>query len=402
MQYSYAKRMQQVRASEIRELLKLTQSPEIISFSGGLPSPELFPIEAIKNACMSVLTENGREALQYSTTEGYAPLRRWVAERMNCRLGTHFGEDEILLTHGSQQAIDLAGKVFLDEGDVVLCESPTYLAALSAFRLFGCRFIEVPTDDDGMVPEELEKILETETRIKLIYTIPEFQNPTGRSWSLERKKELIALATRHNIVVLEDNPYGELRFEGDPIPSAASFDTIGNVMCLGTFSKIFCPGYRIGWIAGSRELIDKFVMVKQGTDLQCNTIGQYEIAEYLKSYDIDSHIDKIREDYRKKRDIMLETMDTFFPDGVSYTRPSGGLFGWVTLPENMDARKLLVECLKEKVAFVPGGSFFPNGGHQNTLRINFSYATEEQLREGIRRIARVLVQSIDGPIRSEA
>ncbi len=390
MQYSYAKRMQQVRTSEIRELLKLTQSPDIISFSGGLPSPDLFPIEDIKTACQSVLSESGREALQYTTTEGYAPLRRWVADRMNRRLGTRFSEDEILLTHGSQQAIDLTGKVFLDEDDIVLCESPTYLAALSAFRLFGCRFIEVPTDDDGMIPEELEKILSTESRVKLIYTIPEFQNPTGRTWSLERKKALVSIATRYNIVVLEDNPYGELRFEGDALPSAASFDSIGNVLCLGTFSKIFCPGYRIGWIAGNRELIDKYVLVKQGTDLQCNTIGQYEIAEYLKSFDIDSHIDKIREDYRAKRDIMLQVMDEYFPKGVRYTRPSGGLFAWVTLPEHIDAKELLVECLKEKVAFVPGGSFFPNGGHQNTLRINFSFATQEQVREGIKRIAMVM------------
>lgn len=390
MQYSYAKRMQQVRTSEIRELLKLTQSPDIISFSGGLPSPDLFPIEDIKTACQSVLSESGREALQYTTTEGYAPLRRWVADRMNRRLGTRFSEDEILLTHGSQQAIDLTGKVFLDEDDIVLCESPTYLAALSAFRLFGCRFIEVPTDDDGMIPEELEKILSTESRVKLIYTIPEFQNPTGRTWSLERKKALVSIATRYKIVVLEDNPYGELRFEGDALPSAASFDSIGNVLCLGTFSKIFCPGYRIGWIAGNRELIDKYVLVKQGTDLQCNTIGQYEIAEYLKSFDIDSHIDKIREDYRAKRDIMLQVMDEYFPKGVRYTRPSGGLFAWVTLPEHIDAKELLVECLKEKVAFVPGGSFFPNGGHQNTLRINFSFATQEQVREGIKRIAMVM------------
>lgn len=390
MQYSYAKRMQQVRTSEIRELLKLTQSPDIISFSGGLPSPDLFPIEDIKTACQSVLSESGREALQYTTTEGYAPLRRWVADRMNRRLGTRFSEDEILLTHGSQQAIDLTGKVFLDEDDIVLCESPTYLAALSAFRLFGCRFIEVPTDDDGMIPEELEKILSTESRVKLIYTIPEFQNPTGRTWSLDRKKALVSIATRYKIVVLEDNPYGELRFEGDALPSAASFDSIGNVLCLGTFSKIFCPGYRIGWIAGNRELIDKYVLVKQGTDLQCNTIGQYEIAEYLKCFDIDSHIDKIREDYRAKRDIMLQVMDEYFPKGVRYTRPSGGLFAWVTLPEHIDAKELLVECLKEKVAFVPGGSFFPNGGHQNTLRINFSFATQEQVREGIKRIAMVM------------
>ena len=394
MQYTYAKRMQDVRASEIRELLKLTESPEIISFSGGLPSPDLFPVEDLKEVSLSVLENSGRTSLQYTTTEGFEPLRRWVAERMNTRLGTSFSADEILLTHGSQQAIDLTGKVFLDEGDVVLCESPTYLAALSAFRLFGCRFVEVPTDDDGMIPESLEEILRAEPRAKLIYTIPEFQNPTGRSWSLARKESLVRIATEHKVVVLEDNPYGELRFEGESLPSAATFDTIGNVLCLGTFSKIFCPGYRIGWIAGPREVIDKYVLVKQGTDLQCNTVGQYQIMEYLNTRDINQHIERIRAEYRVKRDIMLETMDELFPDGVSYTRPQGGLFAWVTLPEHLDARKILVECLEEKVAFVPGGSFFPNGGHQNTMRINFSYATTDQLREGIARIARVLRRHI--------
>ena len=394
MQYTYAKRMQDVRASEIRELLKLTESPEIISFSGGLPSPDLFPVEDLKEVSLTVLENSGRTSLQYTTTEGFEPLRRWVAERMNTRLGTSFSADEILLTHGSQQAIDLTGKVFLDEGDVVLCESPTYLAALSAFRLFGCRFVEVPTDDDGMIPESLEEILRAEPRAKLIYTIPEFQNPTGRSWSLARKESLVRIATEHKVVVLEDNPYGELRFEGESLPSAATFDTIGNVLCLGTFSKIFCPGYRIGWIAGPREVIDKYVLVKQGTDLQCNTVGQYQIMEYLNTRDINQHIERIRADYRVKRDIMLETMDELFPDGVSYTRPQGGLFAWVTLPEHLDARKILVECLEEKVAFVPGGSFFPNGGHQNTMRINFSYATTEELREGIARIARVLRRNL--------
>ncbi len=394
MQYTYAKRMQDVRASEIRELLKLTESPEIISFSGGLPSPDLFPVEDLKEVSLSVLENSGRTSLQYTTTEGFEPLRRWVAERMNTRLGTSFSADEILLTHGSQQAIDLTGKVFLDEGDVVLCESPTYLAALSAFRLFGCRFVEMPTDDDGMIPESLEEILRAEPRAKLIYTIPEFQNPTGRSWSLARKESLVRIATEHKVVVLEDNPYGELRFEGESLPSAATFDTIGNVLCLGTFSKIFCPGYRIGWIAGPREVIDKYVLVKQGTDLQCNTVGQYQIMEYLNTRDINQHIERIRADYRVKRDIMLETMDELFPDGVSYTRPQGGLFAWVTLPEHLDARKILVECLEEKVAFVPGGSFFPNGGHQNTMRINFSYATTEELREGIARIARVLRRNL--------
>lgn len=390
MKYKYAERMSNLKASEIREILKVTQRPEVISFAGGLPAPELFPIEEIKAVNQLVLEESGFVALQYTTTEGYLPLREWIANRMNTRLGTSFEADQVLITHGSQQALDLAGKVFLDKGDVVLCESPTYLAAISAFRAYECEFVDVPTDDDGMVIEDLERILNTVKNVKVIYVIPEFQNPTGKTWSLKRRKRLAEAADRHQIIVIEDNPYGELRFEGESQPSVKSFDVQGYVLCTGTFSKIFCPGYRIGWIAGEKEIIRKFVLAKQGTDLQCNTIAQMEIAKYLELYDIDEHIGKIRDVYRRRRDLAVQVMENEFPTGVTFTRPQGGLFAWVELPDEMNARDVLALSLDQKVAFVPGGSFFPNGGHENTLRINFSNMTEDRIVEGLTRLGRIL------------
>ncbi|WP_455617325.1 aminotransferase-like domain-containing protein [Eisenbergiella sp.] len=390
MEYRYAGRLSNIRASEIRELLKLTERPEVISFAGGLPASELFPIQEIKEVNDYVLDCCGEQALQYTTTEGFQPLRRWIAERMNSRLGTAFDEDNIMITHGSQQALDLTGKVFLEEGDVVLCESPTYLAAISAFRAYGCRFAEVETDEEGMVISRLEKALEENPEAKLIYIVPDFQNPTGRTWSLARRRQLAELSAKYNVVVIEDNPYGELRYEGDFLPSVKSFDKEGNVLCTGTFSKIFCPGYRIGWIAGEKEVIRKYVLVKQGVDLQCNTVAQMVISSFLEKYNIDDHIDKIREVYHRRRDAAVDSIERFFPDNIKYTKPEGGLFLWVELDEKMNTTKLLEKCLEQDVAFVPGDSFYPNSGKSNTMRINFSNTQEEKIVEGIRRIGNAI------------
>ena len=390
MEYRYAGRLSNIRASEIRELLKLTERPEVISFAGGLPASELFPIQEIKEVNDYVLDCCGEQALQYTTTEGFQPLRRWIAERMNSRLGTSFDEDNIMITHGSQQALDLTGKVFLEEGDVVLCESPTYLAAISAFRAYGCRFAEVETDEDGMVISRLEKALEENPEAKLIYIVPDFQNPTGRTWSLARRRQLAELSAKYNVVVIEDNPYGELRYEGDFLPSVKSFDKEGNVLCTGTFSKIFCPGYRIGWIAGEKEVIRKYVLVKQGVDLQCNTVAQMVISSFLEKYNIDDHIDKIREVYHRRRDAAVDSIERFFPDNIKYTKPEGGLFLWVELDVTVGTTKLLEKCLEQDVAFVPGDSFYPNSGKTNTMRINFSNTQEEKIVEGIRRIGNAI------------
>lgn len=383
-----------MKASEIREILKVTEQEDVISFAGGLPAPELFPVDEIDEINRIVLKEAGTKALQYTTTEGFAPLREWIAKRMNVQSGTSFDKDNILITHGSQQGLDLSGKVFLDEGDIDLCESPTYLAAISSFKAYGCRFIEIPTDGNGMVMSALEEVLKKTAGIKLIYVVPTFQNPTGRTWNLERRIKLAELSAKYGVAVIEDNPYGELRFEGEPLPPVKSFDTVGNVLYTGSFSKTFCPGFRIGWIAGDKDVIRKYVLVKQGTDLQCNTIAQMIIAEYLKRYDINKHIGKIVAVYKKRRDVAIECIKRYFPENIKYTRPEGGLFTWVELPEGVSAREILDKCLEKKIAFVPGGSFFPNGNKENTFRINFSNMPEDKIEKGLQVIGEVLKERI--------
>lgn len=386
--------MSYIKASEIREILKVTEQEDVISFAGGLPAPELFPIKEINEINQIVLKEAGTKALQYTTTEGYAPLREWISKRMNERLGTSFDKDNILITHGSQQGLDLSGKVFLDEGDIVLCESPTYLAAISAFKAYGCSFIEIPTDAYGMNMNVLEDVLRKTKNIKLIYVIPTFQNPTGKTWSLERRIRLAELSAKYGVAVIEDNPYGELRFEGESLPSVKAFDKVGNILCTGSFSKIFCPGFRIGWIAGDKEIIRKYVLVKQGTDLQCNTIAQMTIAEYLKRYDIDKHIKKIVEVYRKRRDIAVRSIECYFPKNIKFTHPEGGLFTWIELPEGVSARNILEKCLEKKIAFVPGGSFFPNENKENTFRINYSNMPEDRIEKGLQILGEVIKEYI--------
>lgn len=268
MAIRFAKRMEALNGSEIRELLKLIEKPEVISFAGGLPAPELFPIEEMKEISRIVLEESGIQALQYSTTEGFQPLREQIARRMNSKNKTNVTKDDIIITNGSQQGLDFAGRVFLNEGDVVLCESPSYLGAINAFKSYGSKFIEVPTDKDGMIMEELEKILEVTENVKMIYVIPDFQNPTGITWTLERRKKFIEIISKYEIPVLEDNPYGELRFKGESLPSLKSMDKKGLVIFLGTFSKILCPGYRLGWTCASQNILKKFIFVKQVADLQ--------------------------------------------------------------------------------------------------------------------------------------
>jgi len=385
-----------MKTSEIREILKLTQRPGMISFAGGLPAAELFPVEEMGEVVQEVLERDGHAALQYSTTEGDPALRGAVARRMNRILGTSVEPDQILITSGSQQGLDLSGKLFLDEGDAVLCESPTYLGAINAFRGYEPRFVEVPTDEDGMIIRELERCLAEHDLIKLAYVVPDFQNPTGRTWSLERRKAFLELVARHGIPVLEDNPYGELRFDGQAVPSLKALDEHGLVVFLGTFSKTFCPGLRIGWLAAEPELREKYVMIKQGVDLHTSTLGQRLIAVYLERFGLDADTTRIRGAYRRRRDAMLRAMDESFPPGVRYNRPRGGMFLWVELPEGVNARTVLERSLERGVAFVPGGSFFPNGGHENTMRLNFTAMPEERIVEGVRRLTAALHEVMAG------
>lgn len=390
----FSSRMGELTGSEIRELLKLTQQPDIISFAGGLPAPELFPVEAMKEAADAVMEERGREALQYSTTEGYLPLREFIAKRMKEKNNITTSPDNILITSGSQQGLDFSGRVFLDKDDVVLLESPSYLGAINAFKCNQPRFIEVPTDNDGMIMEELEKILEKEDRVKMIYVIPDFQNPSGRTWSLERRKKFMEIINKYEIPTVEDNPYGELRFDGEALPALKSMDEKGLVIFLGSFSKILAPGYRLGWTCASDEILEKYNFMAQAASLQASTIGQMETVKFLEMNSLDEHVEKIKTVYKKRRDLMLDTMKAEFPEEVKYTYPTGGLFTWVELPEYIDAAEMAKECIAEKVAYVPGGSFFPNGGNKNTFRMNYSCMTEDKIVEGVKRIAKVIKNNL--------
>nr|WP_244985965.1 PLP-dependent aminotransferase family protein [Anaerosalibacter bizertensis] len=381
--------MDNIKASEIRELLKLTQKPEIISFAGGLPAPELFPVEELEKVSSKVLEEQGTTALQYGPTEGYEPLRVEITKRME-KVGVECKPEDILVTSGSQQGLDFSGKIFLNPGDIVLCESPSYLGAINAFKAYEPEFIGVPTDENGMIMEELEDILKNNDRVRFIYVIPDFQNPSGRTWSIERRKRLIELANEYNVAIIEDNPYGELRFEGEYYPAIKHYDTEGRVIFLGTFSKIFCPGLRLGWVCAEEEVLNKFVLAKQGSDLQSSTISQMQVAKFLEEYDIEAHIENLKKVYKKRRDLMINTMKEEFPEEIKFTNPEGGLFTWVVLPEYMNARDLAVKAIEKNVAFVPGGSFFPNGGNENTLRLNYSSMDDEKIVIGIKRLAEAI------------
>lgn len=389
MSVVFAKRMDDMDDSDIKAILKLTERPEVISFAGGLPAPELFPVEELKQVAAAVLEEGGKQALQYSTTEGFKPLRERIADRMNLKYGTNVTYGNIIITSGSQQGLDFVSKILIDEGDVILCESPTYLGAINAFKAYMPKLVEVETDDDGMVIEDLEKKLSSIENVKFIYVIPDFQNPTGKTWSVERRREFMNLVSKYDVPVVEDNPYGELRFEGEIPPSLKSMDEKGLVVFLGTFSKILCPGLRIGWTAADSIFTEKLAMVKGSSDLHTSTIAQRELSKFIETYGLDSNIEKIKALYKKRRDLMLKTMEEEFPKEVKFTRPQGGLFTWVELPSHVKSRDLLVKSLENDVAFVPGGAFYPDG-KDNAFRLNYSNMSEERIVEGIKRLGKAL------------
>lgn len=390
MQFKFAKRAATLKASEIRELLKLTEKPEIISFAGGLPAPELFPIDKITVIVQDILQNDAKAALQYSATEGFVLLREIIANQRMILANVKTTPDNVLITAGSQQGIDFSARLFLDDGDYIICEDPSYLGAINVFNTYHAKYLPIPMDEEGMIMEELEKTLQAYPQAKLIYTIPDFQNPTGRTMSVARRKRLAELAAQYKIVVIEDNPYGELNFEGHRLPAIKSFDTEGWVVYLGSFSKTFCPGYRIGWICAESMVLNKFVMLKQVADLQCSSIAQREVAYFMQRYSLDEHVASIIAVYKKRRDLMLDGIAKYFPAGVKYTLPAGGLFTWVELKPGINAAELLIEALKENVAFVPGAPFFANGGNHNFLRLNYSNMPEERIVEGIKRLGKVL------------
>lgn len=394
MNYTFANRMDRMKGSAVRELMALTARPEVISFAGGMPAPELFPVEGVKEAACAVLDEMGRRALQYAPTEGYIPLREQIVKRMEERLHIKTDIDHVLVTSGSQQGLDFSARVFLNPGDVILVESPSYVGALNAFNACEPTYIEVPTDDYGMIPEELERILETTENVKLIYVIPDFQNPSGKTWSMKRREHFMELVNKFEIPVIEDNPYGDLRFEGEYLPSLKSMDTKDLVIFLGTLSKVFCPGLRIGWVCAHEDVLAKYNFIKQGADLQVSSFDQMLASKFMDMYDLNEHVEKIKAVYKVRRDLMLKTMSETFPEGVTWTKPEGGLFTWVTLPEGVDAGKIAPKLLEQNVAYVPGGAFYPYPGKENHFRLNYSNATEENLVEGIKRIGAVLTAEL--------
>lgn len=390
----FADRMDNMKASDIRDLLALTAQPEIISFAGGLPAPELFPVEEVKAATDAVLEEQGQVALQYGQTEGWLPLREHIVKRMEKKNAIHTTVDNVILTAGSQQGLDFCGKLFLNPGDVVVMESPSYLGAINAFQAYQPNFVEVPTDDGGMIMEELDRILTETENVKLIYVIPDFQNPSGRTWSLERRKQFMEIIKKHGIPAIEDNPYGDLRFKGEYLPALKSIDEEGLIIYMGTFSKILAPGYRMGWLCANDEIMEKFNLIAQAAVLQTSTISMMCISKYLDMYDIDEHVEKIKATYKHRCELMINTMRECFPPEAKFTDPDGGLFTWVELPSYVNTRELAVKALEKKVAFVPGSGFFPNGGNNCCMRLNYSCMPDDRIVEGIHRLAEVIKEAL--------
>lgn len=394
----YAQRTKGLKSSAIRELLKFTQRPEVISFAGGLPAPEVFPAERFQEACQKVLQEKPHLALQYGATEGYEPLREMVARHI-ARYGIKAKSENVLITSGSQQALDLIGKLLINPGDRVLVEAPTYLGALQAFNVYGADYVSVPSDDDGLRSDRLEDPLRSGP--KFMYVLPNFQNPGGTTLSEGRRHELVLLADKYGIPIVEDDPYGQLRYEGEHLTPLVVLDrenlrrdqgySIGNVLYLSTFSKTLAPGLRLGWIVAPPDVIAKLVQLKQGADLHSSTFVQMVAYEVARDNFLDEHVKLIRSVYRERRDVMLDALSQYFPPEVTWTKPMGGLFLWVTLPQGADADKLFEAAVRENVAFVPGDCFYAPNGHSGEgrrhMRLNFSAAAPDQIREGIRRLS---------------
>jgi 2-aminoadipate transaminase len=397
-EYRYAQRMKGMQSSVVREILKVTSQPDIISFAGGMPAPELFPLKEVEEACVKVLREQGASALQYSISEGYVPLREFIVQKMS-RYGIVASVDNVLITTGSQQGLDLVSKVLLDPGDVIIIEAPTFVGALQSFRAYQASYASVPLDDDGMLVDVLEQKI-VETHPKFMYVLPNFQNPAGVTLSRERRERLVTLARQYGVPILEDDPYGELRFEGENIEPLVVISARqngqqsgyfeGDVIYMSTFSKTLSPGLRLGWLVAPVEVIKKLVQAKQGADLHTSSFDQMMAYEVMANGFLDQHVQKIRETYRERRDAMLAALDRHFPDGVTWTHPQGGLFLWVRLPDGVDCADVLSEAIEQKVAFVPGTAFYADGRGRDALRVTFATCSTEKIEEGISRLGKAI------------
>lgn len=401
----YAQRTQRMKNSTIRELLKLAENRRVISFAGGLPATESFPVNELEEAMHRICEQVDGTVFQYSSTDGYMPLREMIT-RHTARYGLHLRPENILITSGSQQGLDLIGRIFINPGDRILVEEPTYLGALQAWSAYGAEFVTVPVDENGMQMDALEAALRTGP--KFIYALPNFQNPSGVTLSTDRRARLVELANHYGVPIIEDDPYGQLRYEGAHLPALTVMDEQtrgdcdlcyhGNVIYLSTFSKLLAPGLRVAWMVAAPEVIQKLVLAKQGADLQTATFNQMLVYEIAREGFLDRQINQLVHLYRERRDAMTTAMDEHFPPGIHWTRPQGGLFLWATLPNGIDSSEVLKLALDAGVAFVPGAPFYANGGGANTMRLNFSSTPPAQIFEGITRLGQILETVISEPI----
>jgi 2-aminoadipate transaminase len=388
--WGVTRHVMELETSIIREILKLSSQPGVISFAGGLPAPEMFPEEDLKEAAARAFDKYHHNALQYSLSMGVSAFREAIAE-LTKEDNPDLKIENIIITSGSQQGLDLAGRAFIDPGDYIICEAPTYVGALQAFDFFQPRYAAVGMDEQGIVIDEVERAVK-KYHPKFIYVVPNFQNPSGITMSLKRRLQLIEIANRHNIPIIDDNPYGELRFEGEPVPSLKALGS-NTVISLSTFSKIVAPGFRIAWMIAPEEMMPVFEKVKQCGDLHTSTFSQMVLLEYLKMGKLKDHIKKICKTYGGRRDLMIKAISEYFPPGVNVVKPDGGLFLWMTLPNGMSAKELLPKAVEARVAYVYGSPFYPNGGGEDALRLNFSNANDEQIIEGIKRLGGIVKEN---------
>lgn len=385
-----------MRASEIRELLKLTEGRDIISFAGGLPDPRTFPKKELAEIAKEVIEKYGDSALQYSPTPGVTPFRETLTDFLNSHGVSVTKNDQVIVTTGSQEALYLVSLTLIDDGDVVFVEAPTYLAAINAFRVYRPRLVSIPIDEEGMrtdiLEEKAKKLAADGFKLKMIYTVPTCQNPSGVTMSCDRRKHLLEIAEKYNMIVIEDDPYSFFSFEPLDVEHLKTMDKNGRVVYLGTLSKILSPGLRIGYAVGPKWIVSYFELAKQMVDLQSSTLTQYIAMEAIKRGLVDSTVEKAKKIYKEKRDAMLDAMEKYFPEGSHWTKPAGGLFVFAYAPAGIDTKSLLPEALLRGVAYVPGASFFVEGGGENTMRLNFSYPTIEQIYEGIKRLGSLIAE----------
>ena len=394
-QFKYSKRVPADGTDAVGAILQAAADPKIISFAGGLPAPELFPVKEMKAAVDKVFEEHGQEAMQYGAAKGVTALREVIQQHVKEKENVDSELDNVLVTTGSEQALDLVGKAFVDPGDTVLVEQPTYLCALDVFRSYGANFASVEMDEDGMKMDALEEALKANPNTKLIYTVPNFQNPTGRTMTEERRKQLAELAEKYDVYVLEDNPYGEIRFAGQHVPAVKSFDKSGHVFYMSTFSKTLASGFRLGWLVADKAVVNKLTVLKQSADLHTDNLAQFAVAQFFADNDVDAHVKEISALYGKRKDLMLEGIKKYFPEGVKYTDPEGGMFLWVEVPGVDDTVELFKECLEHDVAFVPGDPFFAGEVQPGAFRLNYSNMKEDQIEVGLKRLGAALTAAVN-------